>query len=151
MFNHKNTPSYFLKKTQVPTSNCDIVTSKNNGDVTQDIHETWSSTTVKEDSVLKHLQSPSVITNSNLRGPSSSSLSPRDSRYKNTEKTSDIISANDGGGGIPRDAEAGDQVTSQTVTHVTQIPIQIKQDKKSASPLTSSEVKEEMKIEDTEW
>ena len=142
MFNHKNTPSYFLKKSQVPTSNSDIVTSKHNGDVTQDIRDT--STTVRETRVSKHLQPPSVIKNTNIRIPSSSSLSPRDSRDKNTEKTSDNISANVGGGGIPRDAEVGDQVTSQTVT---QIPIQIKQDKKSASPLTSSEVIEEMKID----
>ena len=149
MFNHKNTPSYFLKKTQVLASNSDIVTSKHNGDVTQDIRDTWLPlpSTVRESSVSKHLQPPSVTTHTNLRIPSSSSLSPRDSRDKNTEKTSENISANVGGGGIPRDAEVGDQVTSQTVTHATQIPIQIKQDKKSASPPTSSEVTEEMKIE----
>ena len=144
MFNHKNTPSYFLKKTQVPTSNSDIVTSKHNGDVPQDIRDIWLPATVREPGVSKHLQPPSKTTHTNLRIPSSSSLSPRDSRDKNTEKTSDNISANVGGAGIPRDAEVGDQVTSQTVT---QIPIQIKQDKKSSSPVTSSKVTEEMKIE----
>ena len=144
MFNHKKTPSYFLKKTQVPTSNpsSDIPTSKHNGDVTQDLRDTWSSPTVGEPGVSKHLQTPSVTTDTNLRIPPSSSQSLRDSQDKNTEKTSDNISANVGGGGIPRDAEVGDQVTSQTVT---QVPIQIKQDKKSASPLTSSEITEEMK------
>ena len=141
MFNHKNTPSYFLKKTQVLASNSDIVTSKHNGDVTQDIRDTWLPLppTVIESSVSKHLQPSSVTTHTKIRIPSSSSLSPRDSRDKNTEKTSENISANVGGGGIPRDAEVGDQVTSQ-------VPIQIKQDKKSASPPTSSEVTEEMTI-----
>ena len=59
---------------------------------------------------------------------------------------SKACSANVGGGGIPRDTETGEKVTSETVT---QIPIQIKHKKRSASPLTSSEAKEEMKINPT--
>ena len=135
MFNHKNTPSYFLKKTKVlssSSSHSDPMTSQRHDDVTQDVRDKCLSPTVRVRNVTKHLQSPSVTTHPKIKISSSSSLSPRDSREKN-------ISENVGGGGIPRDTEAGEKSTSQTVT---QIPIQIKQVKSSASPLTSSEAKE---------
>lgn len=142
MFNHKNTPSYFLKKTKVSSSShSDLVTSQRHDDVTQDVRDKCLSPTVRVRNVTKHLQSPSVSTHPKIK-ISSSSLSPRDSREKNTDIISEDISANVGGGGIPRDTEAGEKSTSQTVT---QIPIQIKQVKRSASPLTSREAKEEMK------
>ena len=148
MFNHKNTPSYFLKKTTAvsSSSNSDLVTSQRHEDVTQDIRDKCLSPAVRVRNVTKHLPSPGVTSHPKLRISSSSSLSPRDSCDKNTEKITSSISAKVGGGGIPRDTEAGEKVTSETVTH---IPIQIKHKKRSASPLTSSEAKEEMKIDPT--
>ena len=146
MFNHKNTPSYFLKKTTAvsSSSNSDLVTSQRHEDVTQDVRDKCLAPTVRVRNVTKHLPSPGVTTHPKIRISSSSSLSPRDSCDRNTEKITGSISANVGGEGIPRDIEAGEKVTSETVTL---IPIQIKHRKKSASPLTSSEAKEEMKIE----
>ena len=146
MFNHKNTPSYFLKKTTAvsSSSNSDLVTSQRHEDVTQDVRDKCLSPAVRVRNVTKHLPSPGVTTHPKIRISSSSSLSPRDSCDRNTEKITSNISAKVGGGGIPRDTETGEKVTSETVT---QIPIQIKHKKRSASPLTSSEAKEEMKIE----
>ena len=147
MFNHKNTPSYFLKKTKVlssSSSHSDPMTSQRHDDVTQDVHDKCLSPTVRVRNVTKHLQSPSVSTHPKIKISSSSSLSPRDSREKNTDIISGDISTNVGGGRIPRDTEAGEKSPSQTET---QIPIQIKQVNSSASPLTSSEAKDEMKSE----
>ena len=138
MFNHKNTPSYFLKNSKVLSSNSELVSKQRHGDVT--IHDKSSSPAARVRSVTKHLSSPSGTTQPKIRISPSSSQSPRESCDKNTEKTSGSISANVGGGGIPRDTE---QVTSQTVT---QIPIQIKQNTKSTPPLTSAEVEEEKMI-----
>ena len=145
MFNHRNTPSYFLKNTKVlSSSHSDLMTSQRHDDVTQDVRDKCLSPTVRVRNVTKHLQSPSVTTHPRIKISSSSSLIPRDSREQNTEINSGNISANVGGGRIPRDTEAGENSTSQTVT---QIPIQIKQVKRSASPLTSLQAKEEIQIE----